>query len=622
MTEPHDLVTRLSVDFELLSRRMSQVSGDLAELDTYFTAWAATSPQPAPDPAPAPVAPTAAPPAVRPAPPKPRHTPPPSTPPAARPAARPAPAQRTEPPPPPAWMPPREPREWQMPDAGVIGKILAVAGVAVTLVGVVLLLVLAAKAGLLRPQIRVAGGSALAAALVTVGARLQSRPGGRIGAIALAATGIAAGYLDVIALTTIYRWVPAAAGLAIAAAVGASGLALARRWNSEHLGLLVLVPLIGLAPIITRGIDLMLIGFMLALSAAALVVQRGKDWIWMYAARIAAPTVPLLIALGSVGKDDPWLVGGVCGLAALLAIVSGLAMIPAITNTSALALLTAAGTLPVLACGVAVDRLLATLLTGSLAAGLLALVMLGADLPRIVVQTWSALSAVSALIAVNTAFHGYLEPAVLLAMAITVAVAGRRDAIARWVAAGFGFIGLAASLSYAHPVNLLHGTSVPASVAVATMLTSVLAIAYVAVMSPVLTLISEHDADITRMLAAAGGAQIVYSVTMFTVTAGVMIGGTSAGFLAGHMAATICWIAMAATLFVYARRSSGQRRFVAVTGGLALTAAATAKLFLFDLGTLDGIFRVTAFIVVGLALLGMGNGYARSLAQHDRTLTH
>jgi uncharacterized membrane protein len=43
-----------------------------------------------------------------------------------------------------------------------------------------------------------------------------------------------------------------------------------------------------------------------------------------------------------------------------------------------------------------------------------------------------------------------------------------------------------------------------------------------------------------------------------------------------------------------------------------------AKLFLFDLGTLDGMFRVTVFIVVGLVLLGMGAGYARLLAQQDQ----
>ena len=49
---------------------------------------------------------------------------------------------------------------------GWIGKLLAVAGVAVTLIGVVLLLVLAAQAGILRPEFRVAAGAVLAAALV------------------------------------------------------------------------------------------------------------------------------------------------------------------------------------------------------------------------------------------------------------------------------------------------------------------------------------------------------------------------------------------------------------------------------------------------------------------------
>ena len=48
-------------------------------------------------------------------------------------------------------------------------KLLAVAGVAVTLIGVVLLLVLAAQAGILRPEFRVAAGGGLAVALVASG---------------------------------------------------------------------------------------------------------------------------------------------------------------------------------------------------------------------------------------------------------------------------------------------------------------------------------------------------------------------------------------------------------------------------------------------------------------------
>jgi uncharacterized membrane protein len=50
---------------------------------------------------------------------------------------------------------------------------------------------------------------------------------------------------------------------------------------------------------------------------------------------------------------------------------------------------------------------------------------------------------------------------------------------------------------------------------------------------------------------------------------------------------------------------------------MALVAAAMVKLFLFDLGTLDGIFGVVVFIVVGLALLGMGAGYTRVLVRQD-----
>ncbi|HKH51404.1 MAG TPA: DUF2339 domain-containing protein, partial [Mycobacterium sp.] len=88
-------------------------------------------------------------------------------------------------------------------------------------------------------------------------------------------------------------------------------------------------------------------------------------------------------------------------------------------------------------------------------------------------------------------------------------------------------------------------------------------------------------------------------------------------FFAGHMAATICWIAMAAALFIYAARVARVERSLPIGGGLALVAAAMAKLFLFDLGTLDGIFRVVVFIVVGLVLLGMGAGYARLLEKQD-----
>ena len=215
---------------------------------------------------------------------------------------------------------------------GWIGKVLAVAGVAVTLVGVVLLLVLAAQAGILRPEFRVARGAVLAVALVGAGWWLQRRPGGRVGAIALAATGIAAAYIDVIAVTTIYRWVPAPVGLRhrgrgrrrwpdAGAPVGLrtsrpAGAGTADRSRTRRS---------------TDGVTLLLVGFMLALSAAALPVQLGKDWTWHargpHRGRDAAAA-----HRPGLGQSPFWTRhlgwSGRCGIAALLAIAGALILLP------------------------------------------------------------------------------------------------------------------------------------------------------------------------------------------------------------------------------------------------------------------------------------------------------
>ncbi|ULP46520.1 DUF2339 domain-containing protein [Mycolicibacter virginiensis] len=575
MTEPHAVLHRLTAECHALSWQLYRVSTELAELDR---ALHTPAPQIVPT---VPMAPSALP--VQPAPPT---------------AMGPKPVTAAG-------------------DSGWIGKVLAVAGVAVTLVGVVLLLVLAAQAGILRPQIRVAGGFMLSAVLVGVACRLHNRPGGRTGAIALAATGIAAAYLDIIAITAYYQWVPAAVGLVVAASAGGAGLALARRWNSEHLAVLVLVPLIGLAPILTGDVDLLLIGFLLALSATALPVQLGKDWTAMFAARIAAATLPLLLALVAVG-GDVWLVGGACAVGAVLAVISGLVVLPTTTRPGAIALLTAAGTLPVVAAGAAVGPVPATVLAATLSVVMLAIVGAHRALQPVVVQVFSALSAVAALVAVTTALRGSVLAPVLLAMAVVVGVAGRTGGVARWVAAGFGFAGAVVYLRYASPDNLISAATMSSADTVSTLIASLLVIALVVVMARAYVAAPNTNPSNTPVLAAGGGALIGYAVTAFTVTAGVAIGGTGGGFLAGHMAATLCWIVMAGVLLRYALRLDDRgARTWAITAGLALTTAATAKLFLFDLGTLDGMFRVAAFIVAGLLLLGMGTGYARSLAQQD-----
>ncbi|MUL64961.1 hypothetical protein BOO86_10850 [Mycobacterium sp. CBMA 234] len=603
MTEPQRaIVARLSQEVAAISHQLAWVSAWLTELDRSLAQETVPTPPPvtyAAPPAPHWQAPH-------------RQAPPVTAP------------QAPQPAPPQAPQLPQPPRPER--SDGWIGKALAAAGVAVTLIGVVLLLVLAAQAGLLRPEFRVGAGAVLAAGLVVGATRLNKRPGGQVGAVALAATGIAAAYIDVVAVTTVYEWLSAPIGLVLAAVVGGGGLTLARRWDSQQLGLLVLVPLVVLAPVVADGVSLLLIGFMLALSAASLPVQLGKDWVWLYVARTAACTCPLLVALAAAAFDSGHKPGiaGACAAAAVLAIAGALMLLRGTTNRTLLALATAGGALPVLFLSAVVRPTIAASIIATVAAVFLAIVVVGPRLPGVDVAVqwiWSVVSAVCALVAVTVAVNGRTAGAVLLAMAVVVAVAGRREVIARWVATGFGFVGGAFYLDYSPPELLLRATELKTGSAVSTIISSVLAVA--CVVAVVWSWVGRGDDrrlgdDEVRVLWAGAVAVAAYASTMLTVTTGVLIGGVGGGFFAGHMVATIGWIAVAAALFGYATRRPKAQRSLFIGGGLVLVAAAMAKLFLFDLGTLGGIFRVAVFIVVGLVLLAMGAGYARLLARQDQ----
>ncbi|MGH3581908.1 MAG: DUF2339 domain-containing protein, partial [Mycobacterium sp.] len=459
------------------------------------------------------------------------------------------------------------------------------------------------------------------AALLGCALWLRSRPGGSVGSIALAATGMATAYLDVLAVTTVYQWLPAPVGLVLSAVIGGGGLMLARHWDTEQLALLVLVPLIVLAPIVAGGITLLLVGFMLALSAATLPVQLGRDWVWMSVARTVAGSAPVLLALVGIAFGsgrDAWLAGA-CAIAAVLSLGSALMVLPHSGHRVGVALVAAMGALPVLAVGTATTDAVAAVLAAALSAVVLAIVMVAERIPGVttpVRQVWTALSAVAALVAVGVGFSAPVAGPVLLAMAVLAAVAGRHSVAAQWSAVLFGGFGGLHLLAMAGPGTLTSGTVLTVPDAVSVLLSCTLLGAYA--VAQCWSARSRLDSDLARLLLGVAATVLVYAVTAFTVTAGVLIAGPAGGFLAGQMAATICWIAMAAALFGYAARRPRTDRSLPIGAGMALVAAAVTKLFVFDLGTLDGMFRVAAFIVVGLVLLGMGAGYARLLSQQDQ----
>ncbi|MGW4354025.1 DUF2339 domain-containing protein [Nocardia sp. NPDC004582] len=517
---------------------------------------------------------------------------------------------------------------WQR--EGVISRVLAVAGVAVTLIGVVMLLVLAAQAGFFGPVPRVVAGGLFSAALVAVGARVFGKPGGRVGGIALAATGIAGGYLDVVAMTTMYRWLDPVVGYVAAFGIAAGGVALAMRWNSQGLAVLVTVGAAVLAPFVSTEL-MPLAGFLIVLQIAALPVQLVRDWPWLHVIRtLPAVLVTLLAVVGTALDAGPDRYQALA--AAIVIAVTGLAgavLAGRLRSGDVTASLSfGAATVPMLAAPLLFSgRTTPTLVSGAVAAVLL-LVAAVAWVPKLgaaarIPGHLAVVSALAGAVALLEACVGMTEvqtlPTALFVVAVGfLAVAGQqRSRFAAALGAVYSGLGVLAFLFRADPDTLAAQPEADAHLGIATALSSVFLLAVLAVAAWTARRLGlldrESDATVLSVFAGIGG---LYAVSALTVSLGVATGSRD-GFLAGHGIATVIWMvaATAALLFGLRRlsRKSPQAK-VALVAGLLLTGAALAKLFLFDLATLAGLLRAAAFLVVGVLLLMVGTRYARTFA--------
>ena len=508
-------------------------------------------------------------------------------------------------------------------ERGLVGRVLAGLGVGVTLIGVVLLLVLAAQAGWLSPGLRVAGGGILAVALVGTGLWLSGKPESRAGAIALCATGVGAAYLDVLAATVIYRWLPDAAGLVLCGLIGGAGVALAHRWSSETLGLLVVVPLIVLAPVVTGGFTLVTACFMLALSAVGLLLQIDRDWLGLYCARVIAASFALTIALMSA-KDElraddatAWLYLAVGLLGFALAVGGTLLALRRTRQGSEYALAGMLSIVPFVLAAVATQSVAAAIGTVTCAVVLVIVVYAGDTLPGVTLgvrQIWLAAAAVAAYAAVGAITGSHAKSVTVLAVAIVCAVAAPNlrstGKAVLFIGTAFATVGTLGFLSGNRLSALIVNDPLTGDrqawepVFAIALCASAIALGY--------GYQQLTDRDSARIMWLVCGVVSVAAITDLCVSLGVLI-DPDAGFRGGHVAATIVWMATAATLLWCARRSDGPSRALTVTAGLVLVAAAVAKLFLFDLAALDGVFRVIVFIVTGLMILTLGSVYARSL---------
>ncbi|WP_297622390.1 DUF2339 domain-containing protein [Nocardia sp.] len=518
---------------------------------------------------------------------------------------------------------------WQR--EGVISRVLAVAGVGVTLIGVVMLLVLAAQAGFFGPVPRVAAGAVFSAVLVGLGMRVHGRAGGQVGAIALAATGIAGGYLEIVAMTTMYGWLPPVVGYVVALGIAAGGVGLAMRWRSQALAVLVVLGAALLSPVVTT--ELALLAFLIVLQIAALPVQLVRDWPYLHVVRTVPAVLATLIAVAAAELGDATRGHRYEVLAAAIAVAAvGLAgSVLAVRRRAGditASLTFAVATVPLLATPTMFERRTAVLVAAVFAAVLLAV----AALPWIsklagrvrIPGHLAAVAAVSGAFALLEVCFGATRvetvPVALYLVALGfLAVGGQqRSRMAAGIAGVFGLIGTLAFLADAGPSTLADQWNAEAHLGISTALAALSALAVLAAgfwCARRLGLV-DRESDATAVT-VVGGLIGLYMVTALSVSLGIAT-GRSDGFLAGHGIATVVWMAAATTSLLFGLRRlsrTPQQAKVALAAGLLVTAAALAKLFLFDLATLDGLLRAAAFLVVGVLLLLVGTRYARSFAE-------
>lgn len=613
---PLDEIRRLKAELASAKRTIDRVGQGLNQLESDLSGRPAAQ-------APAPAAPVhpATPPMARP--PMPTH-PYPTAPghlPPSLPRGPGQPSPRHSPPPFPPPPPSALVAWWQR--ESTITRVLGIAGALVTLTGLTLLLVLAVQQNWFTPTLRVTLGTVLSVALVIGAWVIHERgPTGRTnnGALALAATGHAGLYLVVLAITRLYQWVPLPAGLALAGLVAAVGIFASLRWQSQWMAIIQVVSIGLLALSLTDSPAWA--GAFVVLVTVGLAPLHVRDWKLLGVVSILTATVVQLNASASnLGRptDDVWLVTVVSAL--LLATGLGVATAEAHHRQASRAgvFMAICAGLPYLVISSAHDHGTNEALLGAvIVVGFILFVVVPRDRSRSDAFGWAVMVlATVALLRLVMALpvpDGYRAPALLGAAFLVTTLAGVLRA--EPVAGSAAVISAVALLATVPMIELsLSRRQLQYEPWLPLLLTGLLAALWAAVALWTVRRLARTNSA-TRPSLVASVAVGLLGMMMTAVALGVGVGrqidDPTVGFVSGHAIATIFWMLAAAFLLMRGLRRT-ENADLGIKLALGLAGVAVAKLFLYDLSALNGIWRGAAFLVVGLLLLGLGIGYAKAL---------
>jgi uncharacterized membrane protein len=199
-------------------------------------------------------------------------------------------------------------------------RAFAVAGGAVTLLGVIFLFVLAADRGWVGPGERVALGAVASLGVLAVGLALRARYGLVYAALGAVGAGIAGAYATLAAATILYGYLPSWGALLIAAGIASVGAGIALAWSSQILAGLALVGAAAAPGLVALddGISWQGPAFALIVFAATVAVASRRRWLWLDATVAIVATAQICWLAAAAPPDDVGAVAVACAAAFVL----------------------------------------------------------------------------------------------------------------------------------------------------------------------------------------------------------------------------------------------------------------------------------------------------------------
>jgi uncharacterized membrane protein len=503
------------------------------------------------------------------------------------------------------------------------GRLLAWVGGLAVLLGIVFFVAMAVRRGWIGEEMRVVLAFLGSGALVGVGLYLFISQGRTQASLAAVASGLAGLYASDVAATRLYDLVSPVVGLLCAGVIGVLGTAIAIRWRTALVGAIGILGALASPILVQAETSGTTLAFMAIALVAAVGVLLWQRWDWLAGGAFLLSAPQLVVWLEDTYEDRLALALGVLALFWALYVAAAIGYelrVPVATLRASSAVLLLANALLFAGGGWVMlhDSDYENGATAWVVVAAAAHVLLGGfgfrqrmsrEIAGVIAAVGIGLSAAALGLALDgpALVIGWCVEAAVLAW--VASVTSERRAVVGTVA----FLTLAGGhilTIEAPPDSLYRGVEDLTDAVIALVVFAVAALVSARFVPEKISVVA--FVELRPLLEAAAAVAMVYlgSVAIVDLTREAETAAEPGQTPQVLLSAFWALVGFGSLLFGLLR---DDRRFR--IAGLVLLTAAVAKVFLFDLSTLESIYRVLSFIALGLLLLAAAFAYQRIRAR-------